>query len=154
MTLNYSLSIWSTLEPPEVLAAILNEGNLGVNSNDDTRDYGIDAAWGGISVHVSNLGVESKDILKEELGISQNLSIVFRLDRHEGWKHSRNIMLQSVSIILNGFPGDAALLFNGEDVILVRKSGKLILNSGLDFWTNECLGLLGIKHEMDDIPSF
>jgi hypothetical protein len=154
MALNYSLSICSELEPLEVLTAILNETNLGINFNNDTINDGISATGDGISVHTSKIGIESKAILKEELGISQDISIIFRLDRHERWKSSRNIMLQAVSAILNNFPGDAALLFNSENVILLRRSGRITLNTGLGFWTDDCIEILNINHEMDDIPSF
>ena len=99
------------------------------------------------------MGTEQCSFLKEELGIESSVSIMFRLDKFEDREHQRNVLLRATIELLCQVPGDAALLFNGEVVFLLRKEGELTLNSGMDLWRPADLALVTLPYKMRDIPT-
>jgi hypothetical protein len=149
MALEYALPIKSHKDPGALLALITNSlrpeekapgreqpvlGNTYV-----TRYYNVD---------VNPVSDSYREYLQEELDIQVDQRVFFRLDKFSDLEAARLSLLRVTSLVLAVVGGDAALLFNGELVLLLRRRGKLALNRDTDFWTPERLSALRLKYEM------
>lgn len=108
-------------------------------------------AWVGDDVEVRD------EIIREELGIGVRRWLGFRVDlsafdEGEGYLGMKTIVTTSLRVLEQG-SFDAVLLFNGESPVLLRRSGRLILNKSKGFWRPPMLSLVKAPYAMEDLPT-
>lgn len=123
MAMDFSLEIETSMKPEQVADLILNIEGF----EKDTENNSYFSAE-GLSGGVRSLDEISQEVLQEEVGILANVRIWYRLDHSEYEKGMRN-GLRTFTTILERTKGDAVVRLNGDDIKLLRKDGKLTLNS-------------------------
>lgn len=143
MALEYNLDVETELTPVEVQAVILSGTDLKLNG---------DCLEGnGVVASISETGYRSESVMKY-FGFTPTVSIAMRLDKFEQRDEGRNSVIRIVSLLAKSIPGDMVLLFNHEYVYLLRKDGKVILNSyDKKLWNTEMLSLLDLPTESRDM---
>lgn len=87
----------------------------------------------------------------DELGLKPRSVVRFLLSKHGDLDAQQLILLRLAMHLLSAVPGDAVLLFYGEEVWLQRREGQLILNSQL--WDEDRLAVVAEPYELRAIPS-
>ncbi|MFY2562279.1 SitI3 family protein [Corallococcus terminator] len=148
MSLDYNFRIATTLEPERVLSVVLEA--LGLRRG--TGASGEEIAGPGFLLAAGNVAPSSREMVAEALGFSPSVDLQFWLD--EGQRHAAmTAMLQGVLAVLREVRGDATLLFGGDTVLLLRREGQLVLDSGTGAWTPERLAFAVVPYEMRELPS-
>lgn len=116
------------------------------------RDY--ESVWApGINcvsaIRENSLG---QSLIKEAFDFVPTLAINFQLDKFDQTELGMDLMLEAVQSILEQLSGDAVLLHNNEDVIAIRKDGRLVINSDSDFWSPSRLKRLRLPYERQPVP--
>ena len=111
----------------------------------------------GVSAWVLETDALRSGIMREEFDLDIRHQISFRVDlsaynEEEGYEGVKTIVTTSLHVLEQG-SFDAALLFNGESPVLLRRSGKLILNKSKGFWRPCMLSLVKTPHTLEDLPS-
>jgi hypothetical protein len=76
----------------------------------------------------------SFEVIRDDFGFSPAVDISFRLNKFAEPDVLYKRFMQAVWLVLKTTEGDAVILFNGENIILYRKKGKLYLNDIDNFW--------------------
>jgi hypothetical protein len=132
MSLNYDLEIATSLNPKQVLQIIVDE--LGFTWCEQGNLQGPQVAVSAISQ--SPLG---QSVIEEGFGFRPKIHLSFWISSHaneEEGRIARQSVIRAVMTILRYESGDAVLLFNGENLLLQRLNGNLILNSVWKEWTS------------------
>jgi len=111
----------------------------------------------GVSAWVFETDALGADIMREGFDLAIRHQIAFRVDLSaysevEGYEGVKTIVTTSLHVLEQG-SFDAALLFNGESPVLLRRSGKLILNKSKGFWRPCMLSLVKTPHTLEDLPT-
>lgn len=148
MSLDYNFRIATALKPESVLAVVLQTLEL----RPDIGASGEEVEGRGFLLAASAVAPMSREMVEEALGFSPSVDLQFWLD--DGQRHiAMTTMLRGVLAVLRQVPGDATLLFGGEAVLLLRREGQLILDSGAGAWTPERLAFVEAPYEMRELPS-
>lgn len=95
----------------------------------------------------------SADSITDNLGIIPNVRIIFRLNKWGEWDAIREGILKSTLHLVQNTDWDMALRQYDSKIILLRRSGKVLVKKGYDFWTEERLELLTIPYEIAEITN-
>src|SRR3712207_4413623 len=112
MALDYEFEIATDLGPLQALCLLADE--LGLVWADDSHLLG-PALWLS-AIEKSALG---KAVMEEAFGFRPTLSVGFRLNPNvsdEEYEEGKRTMIRATILLLRHEPGDAVLLFNGENV--------------------------------------
>jgi hypothetical protein len=153
MALDYSFNIATEYTCSELIAIIAPYAEITIEQKHTSDEKAISALADGIILSIKETGESLQSMIEEEVGISVNISILFRIDKSDNWKIGRENLLQICLEVLRCTTGDAILLFNGEDIILIRKNGMIDLNGNIGFWTQDNLALVNAQYEMKYIES-
>jgi hypothetical protein len=149
VALTYRLEVAADLEPRHALR-LLADG-LGLDS-EASELYGT-----GILVGAMTPPAQGQDLTEEEFGFRPSLDVWFRLDPNVpdgAYVEAKRRLIRAAMIVLRHTSGDAVLLFNGEQVLLRRRTGRLLLNATWREWVSH--GLLAevtLPHELRDLSS-
>jgi hypothetical protein len=150
MALQYTLKIATELEPQNFLARMFN--NIGIKTDVKPADrpgvFLVDSVPGFVA-YTSYLDEEERSFLNEELGISPTIHVLFRLDKFMDRVVARSIIVKMTVEFLKNASDDVVLLFNGEEVLLLRSKGELFINRLMDFWDSH-LDLVTLPYEMKE----
>jgi hypothetical protein len=106
-------------------------------------------------VLVSVVGVSSRrrELISEAFGFVPTESVWFRLRSKERYSEGKTWVLRATMALLGLTNGDAVLLY-GEDIVLLRKAGRLVLNEQFSAWDRSHLNqLIGEAYEIRPLPS-
>ncbi len=145
MALEYSLSIHTDLGPAELLRLLFPGGTP------QPAPKGSGAILNTEHLHASAMRHAPGPIspLQEELGIEPTASVLFRLDKFRDTRQGRTEVIRATVAFLSQRTEDAALLFNGEIVLLARRQGLLTVNPSCGFWDDASdLALLPKPYEV------
>lgn len=92
------------------------------------------------------------DPFEEELGFTPAVNVLFRFNSSADVGQQKHDMVRLVSMLLSEIRGDAALLFAGETVWLLRKGGQLTVSNRNDIWQPHLLALLPRPFERVSLP--
>ncbi|WP_163863955.1 SitI3 family protein [Myxococcus eversor] len=148
MSLDYNFRIATELEPERVLAVVFHSLELRL----DTGASGEEVEGRGFLLTASAVAPKSREMVEEALGFSPSVDLQFWLDDSER-RVAMAAMLRGVLAVLHQVPGDATLLCGGDTVLLLRREGQLILDSGTGAWTPERLASVDALYEMRQLPS-
>lgn len=95
----------------------------------------------------------SADLFTGNLGIDPNIRIIFRLNKWGDWNTIREGILKSTLHLAQNTDWDIALRQYDSKIVLLRRSGKILVKKGYNFWTEERLELLTIPYEIVEIPN-
>jgi hypothetical protein len=130
MALDYSLELSTHLKPTQALDLLAER--LGLQQSDEAH-LGGPGIWIS-AIRQTQLG---RSIIEEGFHFSPDLSVGFRLDPNSfDYEKGKRLMLQSTLLLLEQAGKDGVLLFNGENIVLQRMGGKLLLNEDWS-WTDE-----------------
>jgi len=121
--MDFSLEVETSMMPQQIAELILGIKGFQKDSNDN-RYFWAEGLSGGVRL-LDNI---SQEILREEVGIFANVRVWYRLDHSEYEKGMRN-GLRAFTKVLQQTDKDAVVRLNGDDIKLLRKDGKLTLNS-------------------------
>ena len=105
----------------------------------------------GLTIHISPETERGYAVIKQAFGFSPTVRVVFRLDKFEHTESARKQLLSATLELLRRSQGNAVLLFNNEDVVLLRTHGRLILNDESGFWTSDHLSEIDLPYRMSSI---
>jgi hypothetical protein len=146
MALDYTLKMQTHLSLDEIarIAVAAKTGKFEAN-----KPYPLDIGC----VSVGRCSKLSEKIIGENLGFYPNVNVLFNLDIDFDRDTGVTFILQSVIALIQNTPSDLILLFNGEDIILLRSDGKLLLNSNSDFWSIQSrLDEIQLPYRFKEIP--
>jgi hypothetical protein len=141
------------VSPSQVLEILLAE--FGLERNKTTAEAGSSrtSQGPGFIVAAGDLNPMSRAIHREELGIDPNVSVQLTLRKSGDSPLAMTNMLRGVLAVLRKVSGDAVLVALGGQVFLLRKEGKLLLDKATTgLWTQERLELVGMPHELRNLP--
>ncbi|MBI1930892.1 hypothetical protein HYR99_42425 [Candidatus Poribacteria bacterium] len=153
MALDYSLFLQTDLHPKQALKLLFTGIGVDARIQKLRQHVFISTDASGLIISAYRFKSNEPRCIAEDLGIEVSLSIGFRLDPFEEREVQKKVLLQATIELLRQIKGDAALLFNGEVVWLLRKAGELILNSDTDLWRPEYLVLVPLPYQMKDLPT-
>jgi hypothetical protein len=143
MALEYTLLLQEPAQPAEAAARLVASGDFAA------RDDGITAP--DLLVWVRAPGALS-ELIEDEFGFVPRVQVSFRIDRDGDADAARLRIIRACGALLQAGRSDAVLLFNDDNVVLLREQGRLLLNRELGFWSEARRALLGLPHELEDIP--
>ena len=143
MALEYDLKLQDPAEPVEAADRLVAGGDF-VRSAD-----GIEAP--DLLVGLDAPSASTQEIIRTSW-LQASVQVWFRLKKRGDTNAAELRIVRASATLLAAGAGDAVLLFNGEDVVLLRKQGKLLLNRDLGFWSDERRALLALPHELESIP--
>ena len=153
MALEYSLEVNTDLHPEQVLKLMFTGISLNVCIEKlNRKGVLISADASGLRTVAYRLKKNEPSYIAADLGIEVSMHILFRLTSCEDRERQKKRLLRATIELLRHVEGDAALLFNGEVVWLLRKEGELTLNSDTDLWRPEFLALVTLPYHMKDLP--
>lgn len=129
MSLDYSFYISTNLGPETLMRTFLLSLGLPWDPKDpcstDTPRF---------SAGVGPVKRESREYRRERFGFAPDQYFVFRTWGEVAFEASEEITRGTLAIC-QAVPGDAVLLFNGESVLFMRRSGTLYVNSA--YWDGD-----------------
>lgn len=147
MASEYSLVISTDLAPIRALH-IVSKG-LGLKW-EDSNTYLVGL---GVLVGATSQGGLGQSVIEEAFGFRPDISVLFRINPKEDHEKGRHTLLRATMELLRQIPGDAVLLFNGENIILQRIEGQLVLNEEWGNWTASQLTEVTLPYELCNLPS-
>lgn len=139
MALTYSLMIDTELEPVQVAQFLANGLRLSPSRETTLRGEAVFAAVG----KESKLGQE---VVEEEFGFRPTLHVVFELYSSEDEDEGQRIIGRAAAALLRHEAGDAVLAFNGDDMMLLRRGGHVVVSDWHD-WLTPQLDAASIRYE-------
>jgi hypothetical protein len=146
MALEYRLRIATSLEPSQVLRSLSLLHSL------ETRSGQLSGP-GVIAIQVSPVSERGSSVIRDAFGFSPTVDITFRLEKLENLDAGVRTVIRATLELLRETAGEVVMLFNGEDVVLLRKDGLLVLNNAWDFWSQARLAQVTLPYAMRSIPS-
>ena len=158
MALDYTLSIATELDPLQALNIAFTGSNLEWASSSDARLFG-DGLLMGAYLEDDDDG---RSMIEEAFGFIPTLSVWFRFTYPEDYGKSINTIFQvTMKLLSQEVSGDAILLSNGEDIILQRLKGQLLLNDESKLvingksqpWIRLFLSEITLPYQLRSLPS-
>lgn len=150
MATEYHLSV-ATPQEPQPVVQLLAEA-LRLEQQPDGFLVGP-----GILLGVRPMTGLRRTVLREAFGFDPSLSILFRMYNNapdDEYSMGKHILIRATMLVLERDPGDAVLLFNGEQVILQRLQGRLALNHDWQEWTSyQLLADVTLPYTLRALPS-
>lgn len=146
MALDYTLHLDAELSPVALLRSACRSLGLAPTLRDEPL---VSHAAPDMILTAMRTGASRHSILEEELGIRPRIDLSFRLDKERRFE-ARRRMLQVCSDALGTLAGDAALLFDGEYVLLLRRAGRLVIHTDL---SDDDAAMITLPCERAVIPS-
>lgn len=103
-------------------------------------------------VSEARVDAQQNEILSDAYNLTGTKGILFRLDTSEDVDSQMHALLGASLRVLERFPGDAALIFNGDLAYFVRRKGTLEINSRDGMWGPDRLALIRGAYERQDLP--
>ena len=129
MSIDYSFHVSTTLGPETLMRTFLL--SLGLPW-DPKNPCSMDAPR--FTAGVGPLPRDSREWMQEQRGLAPDQYFVFRTWSQYSVEAKEEIVRGTLAIC-QAVPGDAVLLFNGETVLFMRKSGTLYVNSA--YWRGD-----------------
>jgi len=152
MSLDYRFSMTSALEAKELLMLALAELQLTPEEKRTPEGAPMETQGPGFLVSAGPTSALEKVILREGLGIEPTAALAFSIDKFSDRARAVTAMLQAELAVLHQVPGDAALVFNGDTVLLLRQGGQLFLDSRTGLWTPERMKRVNMPYTLKDFP--
>jgi len=135
MALDFYLKLQTTLKPEEINNKILELE--GFEKDEDDNRFSAKGIVGGIFL----MDEISQEILFEEVHIKANTRVWFWLDAGEEELYEKGLRngLKAFMAVLQNTNGDAVIRLNDDDVKLIRKDDRVILNSESFFEDEEAI---------------
>ena len=145
MSLDYSLHIDTAVAIPEIVSLLTARGFRG-----DARSVGKQ----GVEAVVTGVSPRTRDLIRDEVGFSPTVSILFTIDKDDA-AAARDAMMADVAAFLGRVSGDAILVMSGDRSLLARRGGRVELNEGFyDLWTAERRSRFPLPHVLTTLPEF
>lgn len=107
----------------------------------------------GLIVSVSKPNRFELETIEEEFGFVPATSVVFQWYGVDDPVATRTHLIRGCNALLEGHSKDAVLLFNGEVIVLLRRSNRLVLNPIDGFWVEQVLREVSIPYEIESLES-
>ncbi|WP_338872131.1 SitI3 family protein [Myxococcus stipitatus] len=148
MSLDYNFRITTSLAPEQVLQVAMEALALRPASESPRGEI----RGPGFLLAAGPVAPMSKAMMEEARGFAPSVDLQFGLEAHQ--RHTAmTAMLHGVLAVLRHVSGDAALLFGGETVLLLRRHGQLLLDASTGVWTPERLALVSAPYAMQALPT-
>jgi hypothetical protein len=96
----------------------------------------------GTWIHATDTKVPSWSVMPEDFGFTPTVTVSFRQDKFTDTLAQTDDMIRLTSYLLDHVPGDAALHFEFEYIMLLRRDGELSLNERSDIWSPQRLAMV------------
>jgi hypothetical protein len=151
MSIEYSI-ILDTSESPAALVKMLAE-NLGMQAKSDIPNT---LFGGGIVCAVLPQSELGRKIVEEKFGIKSSVDIICKLNKFDLYNVGMNYLIQMCMLVISRHTYNMLMLSNGERGLLLRKNGKITVDSRDQYWkirwTSEFLNF-GIPLVEEPLPS-
>jgi len=149
LALDYTLFINAVVEPSAAARALIPDAPLR-DCRPDLMRASLDAV--SLSLRAVPEDYAPPLVVDETLGLRTRLILSFRLDK-ERQREARRTTIRIVDRALRTWAADAALLFNHERVLLLRRAGNLKLNVVAAWWKDSSnLELIRAPYTMEELP--
>lgn len=153
MSLDYRLSIASGLDSQQALTWVLRELGLTPATTRTAEGHLEETRCPGFLASANSTTALEGMILKEGVDILPTVNIHFTIDKFSDRAQAVTSMLQGVLALLRQEPGDAVLLFLGETVLLLRRHGRLFLDTRTGIWNPDRLELVRMPYTLEVLPT-
>jgi hypothetical protein len=123
MALNYVLNLEANIKPVEALQFISKY--LGLEWHKRNSLAGL-----GVIVYATKKNQLGQEVIAEEFGFQPSIAVDFRINPKDAYKEGKDTLIRATLELLDHLPGNAILLFNGEQPVLQKINGKLRLYLG------------------------
>lgn len=129
MALDYSFDISTSLAPESLMRAFL----LSLGKLKDLKNE-FEAGTDNFYATVCEVQARSREIRLEQLGFEPAVSFAFRTSADVDIE-ARKESVRGTLALCRTITGDAALLFNSEYILFIRKAGTIYVNSA--YWDGD-----------------
>ncbi len=146
MSTDYDLLVASDLTPQKMLDLLSLRLSLATSDMEMEKD-------GVLKISVRPALRGRQTTFQEAFGFTPTLAVHFRLNKFAGYKEAMCLLIRGTIAVLTQKEADAVLLFNGEQVILERIKGHLLLDKGVFGYANyqENLAEVTMPYQMRDL---
>lgn len=123
MALNYVLNLEANIKPVEALQLIYKYFGLEWHKKDSLAGL-------GVIVYATQISQIGQEVIAEEFGFQPSIAVDFRINPKDAYKEGKDTLIRATLELLYHVPGNAILLFNGEQPVLQRINGTLRLYPG------------------------
>lgn len=163
MALSYRLSIATELKPFQALNIVKERLNLEWSSSScNSYLFGADISLGAYLEDDCDEEDSDCATIKEAFGFTPTIAVWFKFINTGNYDKAVCTMFQvTMTLLSQKVSGDAVLLFNGEQIVLQRLKGQLLLNdeskSVIDGksqpWITVFLSEITLPYQLRDLPS-
>jgi hypothetical protein len=107
----------------------------------------------GYIIYAYSVSERMRHHFTSEFGITPTVHLKFRYDNMVNITHLEDELVKMIFKLLDHTDNDIALIFLDALFVLVRKSGQILLNSRIGFWTQDNLKLITFPYTLVNIPN-
>lgn len=155
MTTIHQLELAAPTTPADDVARAVRDAAVAAGAPDDTDPArlldGNVALPSGLWVYVSPLDdedLDEPDQFATDFGIRRTVSIGFQLNGTRDAEPQMRDMLTLVFGVLDRLPADAILHYEYEEAWLLRRGGRLVINSSEGVWHPDLLAMVPQPYEL------
>jgi hypothetical protein len=108
--------------------------------------------WQGCSAYAHTVSELSQVYIKSRLGITPTTDITFRPSKTDDIDRIDREILEAINRLMEQTVWDIAYALEGSFILLLRKSGDLILRKDYPVWTPQNLQKMRMPYKMEAIP--
>lgn len=151
MSADYNFDIKTPLSPKQVLEVAAKGVGTEVPEQLEPYAFRVLGAF-AVASEVSELG---RKLLLEEYGFAPTVGVTFEYYPSKDKEGGRHAISQGVAAMLREVKGDAVLFYNGEETMLQRIGGNLLLDKAWSErgWLAAELSAAGLKYEVQELAS-
>lgn len=152
MAVDYTLA----LDTPSGLGALADflVRNCGMQAHAEQERLWVDAD--GITSHLVAQSDLGRELILEVFGILSTARITSRLDKFDLYDAGSDRLVRMCAGFLEHFDCDLVLLANGEQGLILRRTGHVVIDCGQEFWRTRwttALNALEIPFATGNLPS-
>lgn len=155
LAIDYQLSLAATATPDDVVDVLeaFRLSDTVVHRDDERRSLDIP----GLLVVTRTPAPSPFKLILNAFGFDPTLIVTFVWDRKAAYDTTATSLVRAVAALLRSLPGDAVLLANNEQPLLLRRDGRVELTTWDDWWTADRVSpplaaQLGLAHDLRAMP--
>jgi len=137
----HKLELETSCTPKAVVSALVEAVPGAVESYEGTKGSLRGGGWFEVDV----AEYDPPDPVEEQFGFAPTVEVYFGLSKSGDFQAQETDVLRLVLSVLARIPGDALLHVEHDDVWLLRRGGRLVINDSL--WQQQQIALLSQPYE-------
>jgi hypothetical protein len=143
MSIEYMFYTATEMEPQQACKCAFDLAGFEYKIQEDAHNTVEVETKCGFNVWAKYASQSQRSLIREELNINEpSICILFRLEKFQDRELAKEKMIRIIIALFKLSLRDSILLFNHEEVLLVKQSEELQINQNSSFWDSKKLSLL------------